>query len=431
MEEVMTRKLAARLLMGVVVLSTVLSAHPQTRSNAFRDKQSRFTVSVPQGWTATTLDENTVQIASPPAYVTIFALHSTADGQAIVSQLMDQIGPQWQGLEQVRSDQTTVSGRRAYSVVYSGTNPKGIPSALRVIGLSLGSDGYALMFSVPVDRFDALKPALDRIERSFSVAKTGGAVSAGPAQATTPRPGSRPSVQERAQIPRGGVPVHPVRAGFCSAMAPADWKVTGVLPDGKGFSLSNGDFSAAYTIEGVTAEYIQMGRPACADPRVCVQSKVAEIAQMSGQGPILQASQIQQYGDMFVQEFDTASRHKVAMYSSYPMPLGGYVLLYREAAGLKDRWRSYGTNAILVAGSIRCQAQYRPSPGADVGSRGGSSGDSTYNVQLGTEYAYDPETGEVFFMKHADDWMETGPDGPGYYRKTPGGSRKLVPGLPQ
>ena len=427
----MPRKLVFCFLLGVITASVGMSAHSQSRSNLFRDKQNRFTVSVPQGWTAAPLDDNTVQVASPPAYVTIFALRTGADAQAIVSQLMAQIGPQWQDLEQVRADQTTVSGRPAYSVVYSGANPKGVRSALRIIGLTLGNDGYALMFSVPVDRFDALKPTLDRIERSFSVAKTGGAVSAGPAQVTAPRLGSKPPVQQAAKIPRGGVPVHPVRAGYCNAMAPADWKVTGVLPDGKGFSLSNGDFSAAYTIEGLTAEFIQMGRPACADPRVCVQSKVAEIAQMSGQGPILQASQIQQYGDMFVQEFDTASRHTVAMYSAYPMSMGGYVLVFRSAVGLKDRWQSYGTNAILVAGSIRCQAQYRPSPAVDVGSRGGSSGDSTYNVQLGTEYAYDPETGEVFLMKHADDWMETGPDGPGYYRQTPGGSRKLVPGLPR
>ena len=428
----MTRKVVVSFILGVVAVSVLVSAHSQSWSNLFRDKQSRFTVSVPQGWTTAMLDENTVQVASPPAYVTIFVFHTSADAQAIVAQLMAQIGPQWQGLKQVRADQTTVSGRPAYSVVYSGTNPKGVPSALRIIGLTLDKDGYALMFSVPVDRFDALKPALDSIERSFSVAKAGAGVSAGPVRPVPPRPGSKPSIQQPAQIPRGGVPVFPVRAGFCYGMAPAGWKVTGVLPDGKGFALGNSDFSAAYTIEAYTPVFIQMEQPYCADPRACVQAKVAKISRDVGQGPILQMSQIQQYGEMFVQEFDNATRHTVAMYSFYPMSMGGYVLVYRSAVGLKDRWQSYGTNAILVAGSIRCQAQYRPSPSVNVGGRErGSSGESTYNVQLGTEYAHDPETGETFFMKHADDWMEAGPDGPGYYRQIPGGSRKLVPGLPQ
>jgi hypothetical protein len=142
-------------------------------------------------------------------------------------------------------------------------------------------------------------------------------------------------------------------------------------------------------------------------------------------------SQIQQYGDMFVQEFESTVQHSVAMYSVYPMSLGGYVLVFRMASGPKELWPAYGTIAILAAGSIRCQAQYRPSPGMDL-SPGNRGADSTYNVQLGTEYAHDPETGETFYMKHADDWMETGPDGPGYYRQVPGGGhRKLTPGLPQ
>ena len=88
--------------------------------------------------------------------------------------------------------------------------------------------------------------------------------------------------------------------------------------------------------------------------------------------------------------------------------------------------------AVLAAGSIRCQAQYTPS---GAGSSGRTSREpsrqSTYNTQLGTEYAHDPETGETFFMKHATDWTDAGPDGPGYYRQIGNGYRKLVSGLPE
>jgi hypothetical protein len=425
----MIRKVFVFLTLVLLVIPVLMSASTQPGNNIFRDRQGRFTVGVPQGWTATAMDENTVQIAAPPAYVTILAFQTTASGQAIVSQLLAQVGSQWQGLEQVREDQVRLSGQPAYAVVYKGTNPRGVASALRIVGMSSGNSGYALMFSVPVDQFDALKPALDGIERSFSVGQ-GGGVPAVPVQGVAP-PVQRPPSQTMAQIPKGGIPAVPLKAGFCTAVAPADWKITGVMPDGKGLSMWNGTFGGVYTIEGLTAEYIQYGKPVCADPRACVQSKVADSFQYAGKGPIVQMSQIQQYGDMFVQEFESTVQHSVAMYSVYPMSLGGYVLVFRMASGPKELWPAYGTIAILAAGSIRCQAQYRPSPGMDL-SPGNRGADSTYNVQLGTEYAHDPETGETFYMKHADDWMETGPDGPGYYRQVPGGGyRKLTPGLPQ
>jgi hypothetical protein len=425
----MIRKVFVFLTLVLLVIPVLMSASTQPGNNIFRDRQGRFTVGVPQGWTATAMDENTVQIAAPPAYVTILAFQTTASGQAIVSQLLAQVGSQWQGLEQVREDQVRLSGQPAYAVVCTGTNPRGVASALRIVGMSSGNSGYALMFSVPVDQFDALKPALDGIERSFSVGQ-GGGVPAVPVQGVAP-PVQRPPSQTMAQIPKGGIPAVPLKAGFCTAVAPADWKITGVMPDGKGLSMWNGTFGGVYTIEGLTAEYIQYGKPVCADPRTCVQSKVADSFQYAGKGPIVQMSQIQQYGDMFVQEFESTVQHSVAMYSVYPMSLGGYVLVFRMASGPKELWPAYGTIAILAAGSIRCQAQYRPSPGMDL-SPGNRGADSTYNVQLGTEYAHDPETGETFYMKHADDWMETGPDGPGYYRQVPGGGhRKLTPGLPQ
>ncbi|MBZ5530760.1 MAG: DUF1795 domain-containing protein [Acidobacteriia bacterium] len=428
--KIIFRKIIFSLLVSALSLP-VLASGAQPRSNVFRDRQGRFAVGVPQGWQATALDENTVQIAAPPAYVTILALQTTASAQEICSQLAGQLQSQWQGLELVREDQPTVAGQPAYAVVFTGTNPRGEPSALRIIGISVGNRGFALMFSVPMDQLSSLEPAFVSIEQSFSVGQRGIAPGAGPI-APGPRavpPAQQPPSQGVAQAPTGGIPAFPLQGGFCSAVAPAGWKVTGVLPDGKGFSIGNGTFSGAYTIEAFTAVFIQGRRPYCADPRACVQQKVEEASQALGQGPIQQMSQVQQYGEMFVQDFENAYTHTTAMYSVYPMSTGGYVLIFRTARGPKELWPSLGVIAVLASGSIRCQAQYRPTPGTDLGRRGSASESSTYNRQLGTEYAHDPETGETFFMRHATDWMENGPDGPGYYRQVGGGYRKLTPGL--
>ena len=242
-------------------------------------------------------------------------------------------------------------------------------------------------------------------------------------------PPQRP-VRPMTRVPRGGIPAILLKAEFCTALAPADWKVTGVLPDGKGFSMRNASFAGAYVIMPIDALSVQIRPTRFANPHVYVQGMIADFSRMGGYGPILRMAQLQQYGEMFVQEAESASRHVVGMYSVYPMSMGGYVLVFRRADGPKELWQEYGTIATLAAGSIRCQAQYTPS-GSGSGGRTSreSARQSTYNTQLGTEYAHDPETGEIFFMKHATDWMENGPDGPGYYRQIGNGYRKLDPGL--
>jgi hypothetical protein len=426
----MTAKVVARLIFSLIGMSVLLAVYAQPRTNPFRDKQGRFTVVVPQGWTAKALDKNAVQIAAPPAYVTIFALQTTANARQICSQMEAQIYSQWEGLEVVLEGPISLSGRPAYAAVFTGKNPQGVLSSLRIVGLSWGDRGYALMFSVPGDRFDAVKSALDKIEHSFSVAQGSDAMKGTGAGEGAAKP-EQHLAQPAVQIPRSGVPVFPVRAQFCSAMAPAGWNVTSALPDGKGLFLEGRGFYASYSIMPVqgTLTHFEPGR--YANPHAFVQQMDAELSQSSGQGPILRTSKIQQYGDMFVKEIDNAYSHMVSMYSFYPMSLGGYVLVLRHASGPRGNWQTYGTIAIMVAGSIRCQAQYSPSPNTGSGGRSasGTSGRSTYNAQLGTEYAHDPETGESFFMTHATDWMENGPDGPGYYRQIGNSYRKLVPGL--
>ncbi|HSP68945.1 MAG TPA: hypothetical protein VLN48_14555 [Bryobacteraceae bacterium] len=84
----------------------------------------------------------------------------------------------------------------------------------------------------------------------------------------------------------------------------------------------------------------------------------------------------------------------------------------------------------MVALSIRCNVQLRASPDSP---RPPPSDDdkqeSTYNRELGTEYAHNPATGEIYWMNHAGDWKETGPQGPGYYIRSGNEWKKLEPGM--
>lgn len=228
--------------------------------------------------------------------------------------------------------------------------------------------------------------------------------------------------------PQGGIPIRPVQAGYCSAIAPADWQPTATDPKGTMLELSNGTFSAFYFIMGVDA-MSQQGVPGLGHPAMLVQSTVA--GGFRGD-PFQRISQPVPLGDLYVQEFDSAQFHAVALFRAYPMPMGGYVVLMRIASGPREAWSRYGAVAVNVATSTQCRAQLTLAPGSEGGSRSSRSAESTYNAQLGTEYAHDPATGEAYLMNHGSDWWAGGPDGPGYYKPRPGGGYvKLETGLGQ
>lgn len=228
--------------------------------------------------------------------------------------------------------------------------------------------------------------------------------------------------------PQGGIPILPVQAGYCSAIAPADWQATATDPKGTMLELSNGTFGAFYFIMGVDA-MSQQGVPGLGHPAMLVQSTVA--GGFRGE-PFQRISQPVPFGDLYVQEFDSAQFHAVALFRAYPMPMGGYVVLMRIALGPRQSWSRYGAVAVNVATSTHCRAQLTMGPGSEGGSRSSRSAESTYNAQLGTEYAHDPATGEAYLMNHGSDWWEGGPDGAGYYKPRAGGGYvKLEAGLGQ
>jgi hypothetical protein len=72
-----------------------------------------------------------------------------------------------------------------------------------------------------------------------------------------------------------------------------------------------------------------------------------------------------------------------------------------------------------------------PRPGDAFDKRRGSetSDLSGYNVQLGTQYAHSPSTGQNFLLDRATEWNDHGPDGPGYYRTVGNSTEKLVLGI--
>jgi hypothetical protein len=115
---------------------------------------------------------------------------------------------------------------------------------------------------------------------------------------------------------------------------------------------------------------------------------------------------------------------------SVPNDPMGYILIYRQIQTPRELWEKRGALALMVGFSIRCNVQLHASPDSPARPRSDDDKEeSTYNQQLGTEYAHNPETGEIYWMNHASDWRQTGPQGPGYYIRTGNEWKKLEEGL--
>ena len=96
--------------------------------------------------------------------------------------------------------------------------------------------------------------------------------------------------------PTNGIPLRPLQAGYCAAVAPPDWQFTNTDPMGTILELHNGTFAAFHNILGIDDMTMQ------------------------------QMTQPMPFGDTYVQEFESAIFHVLAMYRVYPMPTGGVMI---------------------------------------------------------------------------------------------------------
>ena len=118
---------------------------------------------------------------------------------------------------------------------------------------------------------------------------------------------------------------------------------------------------------------------------------------------------------------------------------GSYIISARIVVVPRDASPRELNVAVGVAASINCTTTFIPPKTGDVPlprpgdafdrKRHAESDDLDYNVQLGTQYAHTP-SGDLYYLDRATMWNETGPDGPGYYKKNGNDIIKLIPGVP-
>jgi hypothetical protein len=152
-----------------------------------------------------------------------------------------------------------------------------------------------------------------------------------------------------------------------------------------------------------------------------------------------------QIGAGFIaQELASAQHRGMIVYRLYPAPpmsaRGSYIISLRVALAPSSAGNRALNTAVGVAAATQCTTQFIAPKNGDIPiprpgdafdrKRGGESGDLTsYNVQLGSQYAHSPSTGQNYLLDRASQYDSNGPDGPGYYRRSGNSYEKLVPGI--
>jgi hypothetical protein len=413
-------------LIGAWVLTAATVVNSQSGGgNLYQDPQGRFTVRLPSGWTASALDQNTVQFAGDGAFATVFVLRGGGTAEEFISLLSGQYAQKWKDFKQLKSGQATLGGLPGMAAAYSGINPNGVLSSLRIVAAVRADRGYGLLIFAPQDRLRAAMPALDLLESSLAAAGVR-APSGATGLGAVPQVQSQIGAPAIAGIPRGGLPLQPKQAGYCRALAPADWAIVNISQNSNAVDLFNGAFAASWVVRGVSPTEMMYYPQQFGSPEAVLLS----LAMLPDDPYPPQFSAPQPLGAGYVaREYETPTRHGVLIYIVYPQPVGGFIVCCRTAYGPKQMWQAYGPVAVAVALTIRCTVQLQVSPtSAGGGASGASREESTYNQQLGTEYAHDPVTGENFLMNFGADHRDSGPQGPGFYHEVNGELRKLESG---
>ena len=255
----------------------------------------------------------------------------------------------------------------------------------------------------------------------------GGLLSAGPVLAQKPR-----TVDATSKMST-------LRSGRCHALAPRGWTITsnqqGSTPH---LRSPDGRLYAGWGILAVDPAMQPYYGNLYGPPQTSLAFLASTIIGQSfgdGSGVRYTSAPVSIDGYFSRRAFASAQYRGLVYYRIYPLRGSGYVESAYFAIAPAALWPRLGPLVANIAASIRCSSTLRPDTnrGGGVGGsrppRDGADGlsNSTYNKELGTEYAHSPTTGENYLVSPATDYIN-GPQGYGAYIQNGNDTIKLEPG---
>ncbi len=138
----------------------------------YRDHANRFSITVPVGWRIRPLGDS-VQVVRGDSYLSVLVFEHTSDVSALVAVLGQKMGNKWQRFQTVGQGKSTLAGFEASTASFSGQNPRGVDSVLKLAGLVSNHTAYVLVIGATKTDLPKVQDTLTQIEHSFSLLGTG------------------------------------------------------------------------------------------------------------------------------------------------------------------------------------------------------------------------------------------------------------------
>ncbi|MGP8243972.1 MAG: hypothetical protein ACLQVN_05580 [Bryobacteraceae bacterium] len=158
---------AIRLFIVLAISAISVTGFLEGGGASYRDQQGRFSLRVPNGWTAAPLGDS-VQVKRGNAFASVMVSGGGQEPARLLSSLAGQVGSQWKSFKQIQQGASTLGGQRAAFGLYGGLNPHGVDSLLKIVAASTGRYSFALVMSSPTGEYMAMKAGFDEIEQGFS-----------------------------------------------------------------------------------------------------------------------------------------------------------------------------------------------------------------------------------------------------------------------
>ncbi len=156
-----------RYLMALALVILPIST-ARAADTIYRDpRQPSFTLLVPDGWTASQTDQG-VTLSHGRSFFQLGVLGGAAPPGTMLVQTRSQFERQWKNFHEVDAGQVSFGGQNGGYAVYAGVPPSGIPSFQRVVTMTNGRLTFMAFEGVTEADSNAIRPQLDRIERSFT-----------------------------------------------------------------------------------------------------------------------------------------------------------------------------------------------------------------------------------------------------------------------
>ena len=152
----------------LLLMFSLLWAVAASAQTAYSDPAGNYRLAVPAGWQVQPQGGG-VSLLSGPAYASLIIVSGRGSPKGLVEAMAQNFLGQWRSFQGASTGDTRFAGNNGAYSWFTGVNPKGVESVLKIVATTDGEQGYALIYSAPRSTFGSRKADLESVEASIEL----------------------------------------------------------------------------------------------------------------------------------------------------------------------------------------------------------------------------------------------------------------------